>query len=88
MVVLSITIKFDLIGFFCFFMMLFVFSFNSQKMAYSGCPGKTSKFIFDLYMFAVSTPQRCATLFMANGEVIVPVAAKTMRHGIKIHNSV
>lgn len=60
---------------------------NSQKMAYSGCPGKIFRFTFDQYMFAESTLQRCGILFTANGEVTVPVAARTMIHGIKIHSS-
>lgn len=60
---------------------------NSQKKVYSGCPGKISRFISDQYMFVGFTPVRCATLYMANGEGIVPVAAKIIAHGIKIHNS-
>lgn len=60
---------------------------NSQKMAYSGCRGKIFRFTFDQFMFVESTLQRCVILFMANGEDTVPVAARTMIHGIKIHSS-
>lgn len=66
---------------------LFVTFFNSQKMAYSGCPGKIFRFIFDQYIFAVSTHQRCVILFMVNGVVTVPGGVRIMIHGIKIHSS-
>lgn len=66
---------------FLLFALLFVV--DSQKMVYSGCPGKTSKFISGRYMFVVSIPRRCVILCMVSGEVTVLVAAKITTHGIK-----
>lgn len=57
-------------------------------MEFSGCLGKISKYILGLYMFVVSTHQRCATLSMVSGEVTVLEAARTMTHGIRIPNIV
>lgn len=56
-------------------------------MGYFGCLGKTFRYISGQYMSVGSTPQRCDTLFMASGEVIVLAVARTMKVGIKIHSS-
>lgn len=61
--------------------------FNSRTKVYSGCLGKISRFISDRYMFVEYTLVRCAIQSMANGEVVVPVAAKIIAHGIRIRNS-
>lgn len=65
----------------------YVYSLNSQKMVYSGCPGKIFRFTLDQYMSAVFIRPRCAILCMANGVVIVQVVAKIMLHGIRILSS-
>lgn len=55
-------------------------------MEFSGCLGKISRYILGLYMFVVSTHQKCATQSMVNGEVIVLEAARIMTHGIRTPN--
>lgn len=55
-------------------------------MEFFGCLGKISKYILGLYMFVVSTHQRCATQSMVNGEATALEAARIMTHGIRIPN--
>lgn len=85
-----VSIKYRMVPIFevcCCILILMCIMFNSQTKVYSGCLGKISRFISDQYMFAGYTLVRCATQSMANGEITVPVAAKIIAHGIKIHNS-
>lgn len=55
-------------------------------MEYSGCPGKTFRYISDQYMFAVFTLRRCGILSMVSGEVTVLEVARIMIHGIRTHS--
>lgn len=55
-------------------------------MEYSGCHGKTFRYISDQYMFAVFTLRRCGILSMVSGEVTVLEVARIMIHGIRTHS--